>query len=189
VRVGEWTRGGDVDRIAQRSSALSERSCTRADSSSASGKCCGTNTDRCEELRTIARAYRRSARTKSDRRLMCRATAGRAPLMPQTSENESAQPCGKRPSGGPQTRMVACVSGRPLPLVVAVGTACHAEGRGFESLHPLLKPPEIGGFCLENWRRESPMWPKNHRESGDSRPPHAHADGGRCRSDFPRRPT
>ena len=25
---------------------------------------------------------------------------------------------------------------------------CHAEGRGFESLHPLPKPPEIGGFCL-----------------------------------------
>src|SRR5438105_4326319 len=26
--------------------------------------------------------------------------------------------------------------------------ACHAEGRGFECHHPLLKPPETGGFCL-----------------------------------------
>jgi hypothetical protein len=25
---------------------------------------------------------------------------------------------------------------------------CHAEGRGFESHHPLLNPPEIGGFRL-----------------------------------------
>ena len=43
--------------------------------------------------------------------------------------------------------MVAYVSSRPLSLVAAVGTACHAEGRGFESLHPLFaSPPQIRGF-------------------------------------------
>jgi hypothetical protein len=38
---------------------------------------------------------------------------------------------------------------------LARASACHAEGRGFESRHPLLlsllvllKPPVIGGFLL-----------------------------------------
>jgi hypothetical protein len=39
--------------------------------------------------------------------------------------------------------------------------ACHAEGRGFESHHPLLKPAEIGGFCFGNRQHESQMSPKD----------------------------
>ena len=31
---------------------------------------------------------------------------------------------------------------------LARASACHAEGRGFESHHPLLKPPETGVFVL-----------------------------------------
>jgi hypothetical protein len=29
-----------------------------------------------------------------------------------------------------------------------IARSCHAEGRGFESHHPLLKHPDIGGFCF-----------------------------------------
>src|ERR1700736_495863 len=29
---------------------------------------------------------------------------------------------------------------------------CHAEGRGFESHHPLLKDQLRRGFCLPHWR-------------------------------------
>ena len=51
-------------------------------------------------------------------------------------------------SNWPRTRMDAGVSSRPSSSVGAVGTACHAEGRGFESLHPLRKGPGNGAFLL-----------------------------------------
>ena len=51
------------------------------------------------------------------------------------------QPCRPRFPEVPQTRMVVAESSRQLSGVAAVGTGCHAEGRGFESLHPLQKPP------------------------------------------------
>jgi hypothetical protein len=34
----------------------------------------------------------------------------------------------------------------PAPSEIASRPACHAEGRGFESHHPLLRPPLSGGF-------------------------------------------
>ena len=43
--------------------------------------------------------------------------------------------------------------------------ACHAEGRGFESLHPLPKPPVFGGFCFLG----GDMCPRFRREAALSR--------------------
>ena len=51
-------------------------------------------------------------------------------------------------ANAPQTRMAAGVSSRPSSSAVAIGTACHAEGRGFESLHPLHRTPGERGFSV-----------------------------------------
>ncbi len=42
---------------------------------------------------------------------------------------------------------------------LARASACHAEGRGFESHHPLLKPPEIGGFLFGRMREMTNFLP------------------------------
>jgi hypothetical protein len=89
---------------------------------------------------------------------------GRKRLLPLSPAGGVPHSCPKRrkmslrdhagsPLRGLQTRMVACVSGRSLSCVVPVGTACHAEGRGFESLHPLERNPrKRGGFSYERVR-------------------------------------
>ena len=59
-------------------------------------------------------------------------------------------PCVTRNSRPHAYTAGAGVSGRPSPLVAAVGTACHAEGRGFESLHPLPNARKLGVFVCRN---------------------------------------
>jgi hypothetical protein len=51
----------------------------------------------------------------------------------KTSGNTRAQLCGLRSPDGPQPRIVAGVSGRPLLLVVGVGAPCGGRRRSFES--------------------------------------------------------
>ena len=72
----------------------------------------------------------------------------RAQNMPITSRSKATQPCGPNPGRAPQPRIVAGVSSRPSSLVVAVGTVCHAEGRGFESLHPLREKAPLRRFFV-----------------------------------------
>ena len=59
---------------------------------------------------------------------------------PQGAPNLLAEDHGSMRIGASEaTRscMAACVRSRSLSHVGTLGTACHAEGRGFESLHPL----------------------------------------------------
>jgi hypothetical protein len=64
---------------------------------------------------------------------------------------------------------------QPIPVT------CHAEGRGFESLHPLQEKPRSGGVCrgpdvrrpleLPDWSALSQPWPgaeSNSRPAGGS---------------------
>jgi hypothetical protein len=58
---------------------------------------------------------------------------------------------------------------------LARASACHAEGRGFESLHPLLEDPlEIAGFLASDWnpedvlRARSQVLVRNHHPASGS---------------------
>ena len=75
----------------------------------------------------------------------------RAPFMPQTSGYAPAQPCGPRPPNESRSRMDAGVRSRPSPLVAAVGTACHAEGRGFANPGLFLWPWGSGPALWVVW--------------------------------------
>src|SRR5207247_4990212 len=73
----------------------------------------------------------------------------------------ASRKCATRPCGAPTTSSQTGSSMRPWTpkpeAILAVhadvaqlarASACHAEGRGFESLHPLLESPETGAFVV-----------------------------------------
>ena len=78
---------------------------------------------------------------------------------PKRLETHPLNHAGRDLQNWPRTRMDAGVSSRPSSSVGAVGTACHAEGRGFESLHPLRKGPETGPFCCRSRTRRPGLQP------------------------------
>jgi hypothetical protein len=61
------------------------------------------------------------------------------PLVAQTSAIGLMERCGPRCPDGPEPVEESGLAGRASSGVVPAGFACHAEGRGFESHHPLRR--------------------------------------------------
>jgi hypothetical protein len=92
---------------------------------------------------------RRSVFARSDVRARGPRLIESCPTHAPNAGDETTKPCGLRRPQSPETRMVDVDSRSALSSVLTVGTACHAEGRGFESLHPLHRT---------RWKRRGFFW-------------------------------